>query len=187
MFDEVAVLCGPSVPIQAERLKGARIAVIGEVPLAGNDVELAVFVEIHQRNGMRLRPTVVDQVLFPLAGTQVLRPVKAEAMAGAIDEVWFSVTIDVMHENRTGEAVGRHQQKVGMKFPVGASRIGGSLKPAIGGDDVRPPVSVNVARADPVQSVLAGNGADLMADPLAFGKRLYALQPCYLAARAVIR
>jgi hypothetical protein len=41
------------------------------------------------------------------------------SMAGTIDEVGFSVAIDVVHENRTGEAVGRDQQEFRMKHPVG--------------------------------------------------------------------
>jgi len=52
----------------------------------------------------------------------------------------------------------------------------------MGGDNVRPAVSVDVARANTMQPFLAGNGADVVADPLGFGKRLGALKPGDLAA-----
>src|SRR5687767_9228542 len=69
------------VPVDPERLVLARIgAVVRHEPLAGDQIESSVPVEIDQRRGMSLRPRTVDDPLGPLLVRSLLEPEHPEVV-----------------------------------------------------------------------------------------------------------
>ena len=83
----------PPVVVDGRRLGGARVAaVVGPDALAGDQLLLAVAVEVGQRQGVGLRPGLVDHVLLPDGRAVGLRrlllpPVQADVVAAAEDDV----------------------------------------------------------------------------------------------------
>src|SRR5687768_14701843 len=76
------------IPVHAERLAFSRIAaVVGHEPLAGDQIEPAVAVQIRERGGVPLGPGRVDGAANPFAPLAVLEPEHAVIVAGGRDDV----------------------------------------------------------------------------------------------------
>src|SRR6266581_4526279 len=99
MFDESTVPLGP-VPVEAERLVGARVDVVSEVALSGHDIQPPVLVHVGEGDCVRLGPTVVDQMFVPPAGA-VLEPENSIVVTRAVDQIVPAVLVDIVHVNWT--------------------------------------------------------------------------------------
>src|ERR1022692_2959145 len=173
-FGVLAVL----IPIDAERFALAGVvAVVGHVALAGDQVLLAIAVEIHQHRGVRLRPCVVDDMVQPFSVGRLLEPHQAVIVSATGEHVHPAVLVDIdgVHEAELDGAAGGRRGAGGgdgvllpvrgMELPLaGSAHIGGGFQPAFGGQYVVAPVAVDVAHADAVAVTLM---TDDMFDPLA--------------------
>jgi hypothetical protein len=175
----------PLVPVEADGIAGAGIgAVVSEVALAGDQVGLTVSVDIDELGGVGLRPGAVDDVLEPLSVGGLLVPREAVVMGHTGEHVFAAVAVDVeqVHEAELGAAgvagglSGSGRARCGgegasaggrdgvgapverMELPIaGSVDVGGSLKPALRGEDVVAAIAVHVADTDAVAVALVAD------------------------------
>ena len=141
------------------------MAVVGLVAFAGNQIQVAVGVEVCQRNGVGLTPRVVDRVLnpAPLAVFHALLiPENPIAVGQAGDDVVEPVRVDVVNAD-VRRVVGftvfaADRQRV--LLPLAGTRVLGRFEPCVGPEDVGPPVAVDVAGAHAPKERLRGDPMD---------------------------
>src|SRR5580704_16829473 len=111
---------------------------------------------------MRLRPTIVNEVLHPSAVSRgvllLLIPEDPVIVAHAGHKVRQTITVHVFGVDESGIS----QIKLRMKDPIAAARIPRCLKPTFRGYDISASVAVDIAGADAVPPAL---WADFMLDP----------------------
>src|ERR1700722_5344219 len=135
------------VPINSQRLAFARVgSIVRHIPLASHEIGASIAVQIHHGHRVRLRPRVVNHVLLPLAGTQILHPEHAVIVAHRCDQIVSSIAVDVEYVDVTDA----HQIELGMKFPIAAAWISGRLEPSKRSHDVVPSIAVDIAHSDAV-------------------------------------
>src|ERR1035438_10591966 len=99
---------------------------------------LAVAVQSDQREGVRLRPAFVDDVLGPMAVGALLQPEDAVIVGHGSDDVVAAVAVHVVGVNETGVAEG----EIGMPLPRAGARGGRGFEPTLGSDDVVAAIAV---------------------------------------------
>jgi hypothetical protein len=136
------------------------------VTLPGNNFWLSIAVQVYERHCVCLRPAIVDHVLAPTAFATrcllLLKPENAVVMAQTGEQVRKFVAIDVHCKNEPGCA----KFEFRVKAPFFISPIERRFKPALGSDDIRAPISIDVARPDAMPIAVR---ADFVIDP--FGVR----------------
>src|ERR1700689_211422 len=144
------------IPIKANglALPGVR-AIVREIALARNQVQLAITIHIHQRRSMRLRPGVIDHVLYPLPVRGLLVPRKSIIMGHSREQILAAITVDVdeihVSEPRRsfsgwGRSSSRPRRRDGMLIPVGwmedpvarRTDISRSFEPPLRGQNIIP-------------------------------------------------
>src|SRR5215472_1236078 len=111
---------------------------------------------------MRLRPTIVNEVLHPGAVSRgvfpLLIPEDAVIVAEAGHQVRQTITVHVFGVDEPGIS----QFELRMKDPITAAQVRRCLKPTLRSDDIGAPVAVDITGADAVSPAL---WADFMPDP----------------------
>src|ERR1700733_10857737 len=147
------------------------MAVMRHVALSGQQAYISSFSKIHNRNGMRLRPTVIDHMLDPFTITGVFEPEDAVAVRHRGDNVWTTIPVNVAYVH---EAEGVVEIPIRMELPVLLPRIGGSFQPALRGKDIVAAVAVYIAPANPMTVAVVADDAlhhSAVLIPLVPGKR----------------
>ena len=125
---ELQRLLVPLVVVDGRRLGGARVAaVVGPDALAGDQLLLAVAVDVAPAQGVGLGPALVDGVLLPRGGAVgrrglLLPPVQAAVVPAPEDDVQAAVAVQVLAP-RTGSSGGARRS------PGGASRARPRCRP----------------------------------------------------------
>src|SRR5580698_5954237 len=107
--------------------------VMRHVALSGQQAYIPSLSEIHNHNGMALRPTVIDHMLDPFAITRVFEPENTVAVRHRGDNVRTTIAVHVAH---VYEAKGVLEIPIWMELPVLLPWIGGSFQPALRGKDI---------------------------------------------------
>ena len=164
VLGEAALGGVPLVEGDAARLVVARIvAAVGAHAAAGDEVRLAVAVEVFPDQAMVLRDLVVDHEVAPVGAPVLIRvalllPVEAVVVAVAADDVGAAVAGEVDDDHR---GAGVRPGPVGVAAPrAGGDVPGGALVPAVAVEDVLAAVAVEVPEADPVAVHERGAGLD---------------------------
>jgi hypothetical protein len=148
-------------PVEHRRRVRLRIALdaVGPTPLAGEDVEQAVAVDIDEPQRMHLteghavrmigRRRPHDAVLGEAAVGLLLEPAQTVPMAVvAGDHVVAAVTVDVVDIHLPAASGSRRTERARMEGPERAGRIGGGMfEPAFLHDEVDPAIAVDVSHA----------------------------------------
>src|ERR1700679_3871059 len=100
------------------------MAVMRHVAFSGKKADVSSFSKIYNRNGMRLRPAVIDHMLDPFAITRVFEPENAVAVRHRGDNVRTAIAVHVAYIH---EAEGVVEIPIGMELPVPLPRIRGSF------------------------------------------------------------
>src|SRR5580698_2232184 len=145
--------------------------VMRHVALSGQQAYIPSLSEIHDHNGMPLRPTVIDHMLDPFAITRVFEPEDAVAVRHRGDNVRTAIAVHVAYVH---EAEGVLEIPIRMKLPVLLPRIRGSFQPALRGKDIVAAVPVDVAHPNPMAVAVVADDVlyhSAVLIPLVPGKR----------------
>src|SRR5438105_6916121 len=150
------------VPIDSQRLIGARVVVVRIVAFARDEFEFPIPVQVCQSQRVGLRPAIVYQVFDPHTIPAIilflLIPEDAVIVCQAGDQVRQTIAIHVFS---VYEASGP-QLELGVKDPLIVPGIGRSFKPTLGRNNVHTPISIDIASTD---AVSVTSRADDMPNP----------------------
>src|ERR1700677_4371246 len=158
------------IPIEADGLALPWVcAIMCEIALASDQIQLAIAIHIHQRRRMRLRPGVINNVLYPLPVRGLFIPRKPIIVGHSGEQILAAITVDVdeihVSERRTAFrrsssgcrlSRSRPSRCNWMLIPVGwmedpvarRTHISRSFKPPLRGQNIVPAIAVYIANAD---------------------------------------
>ena len=163
-LDFVVLVAEVFVPVDTERFALAGVAsVVGHEALASDEIHLAVAIQIDHRDGVRLGPGVIDDVLLPGVIGHLLHPEQAVVVRETSNQVGAAIAVHVKDVDEAGLI----EIEFGVEGPIGGARVSGGFEPAFGSNDVVTAVFVDVADADAVAVALRAD--DVFDEGAVFG------------------
>ena len=136
------------VPVNTQRFVRPRIVLVCIVTLTRHEDFLSITLQVHERQGMRLRPRVVDDVLEPHSASVrvllLLVPEDSIIVPHTGDQIGQAITVHIFRVNEPCCA----KIEFLMKNPLAMPRVRGRLEPPLGRNDVVSSIFVDITHAD---------------------------------------